>query len=718
MGIEWALVPAPEYIETDEQARGLLRLATRKVEEDPSDFIGFDTETHAKHLPFKVGTKKPLDWMNDTVLFWSLSFRTGDTYRRWCLQQQHFQYFAGLLENPNAQLVAWNAKYDAHVSWNSGIDLWQSNLIDALVLAHMYDENRYDHGLKSCAADYCGLHMTPYKALFDVDVHGNKAVEFKTSLLDLPIEKVVDYASYDAYACLRTAEWLMEQLQAIHIDTSGTTYWDYFLNMERDVTRVLWRMERRGMRIDIDAMKEKLPVIDKEIADLERDIARECGRPDINMDSTKQLAQLFFGEKVDGGMGLKPIKMTKGGERGPQPSVDKEVMGVLAESGIEIADKIVRCRSLKKTRSTYMTTLIDLASYYADGRIHPNFNQMGARTGRLSATVPNSMNMPRPGEDAWGIREAFVAEEGKKLLVSDWEQVEMRIMADRSGDKNMIGAIIDGKDLHSFTVAEMNPDVDYEEVAAAKKADKPNDRQVFLVKMRQDNKGVGFGVIYGAGAPTISVKIEISDADIQRKLDEMDDRKFNRELKYKLKRNPLLSEEKAMIQMGRERVAQEKIDAYFSVFPSVKHFMDRIPEECRWSKDHDIYGNPDPKEWGFVQTLTGRLRRLTDIDHGNRSFRGHAEREAVNSIIQGTAADLAKAAMLRIEDNEELTWLGVRLLNQVHDELVMEVPEENAELAAPIVRECMEHPFGEGDEALCVPIPVDLKIVDRWSQAK
>jgi DNA polymerase I-like protein with 3'-5' exonuclease and polymerase domains len=305
----------------------------------------------------------------------------------------------------------------------------------------------------------------------------------------------------------------------------------------------------------------------------------------------------------------------------------------------------------------------------------------------------------------------------------------------------MIGAIMEGKDLHSFTVALTTPGVKYEEVVAAKKTDpkKQNDRQKWLVRQRQAKKAVGFGIIYGAGPPKISTEIDISEEDWQAKIEEMPQKTFERRVTRLMKNNPLLTEEQAIEQVGRHSVAGDKIAEYFDAFPGVKGFMEQTPVICRHRMHFDEENNPrdwefyprspgaKPTSWsghskpfGYVQTLCGRYRRLEDIDHKNYFYRSEAERQAVNTRIQGSAADITKAAMLRIEHHPELHMMGVMVLNQVHDEIVMEVPEEYAEAAAPIVQHCMEHPFGDGpeDDALSVPIPVDLKIVDNWAEAK
>jgi DNA polymerase-1 len=727
-------VPLPEFVGTDEDARELLRLSLRKIEEDPDDFIGLDTETHGKKIPIR---KKPLDPITDTVTYWSMAYKLGEEYRRWCISQEYFLYFSPLLESPKLNIAGWNLKYDAHIAWNCGINLWNARRpVDGLVLAQLLDENRRSHGLKACAADFVGLQMTPYKSLFDDvrDEHGKKPKEFETSLVELVelgYEDVVsDYASYDGYAHLKTVEWLIERLTNTPIGVDSNL-WEYFLSMEMQFTEQLWRMERRGMHVDLDYLESQIPVINGRINKLEKTINRLAGRP-INISSPKQLAAFFFGED---GLGLDPVKLTAT----QQPSTDEEVMDSLVEAGVEVAQMVVDCRKLIKTRSTYLDALITMANYYEDGRIHPSFNQMGARTGRLSTENPNSQNFPRPDNDEWGIRRAFSAPPGKKLIVADYEQIEMRIMADFSGDKQMIQAIQQGKDLHSFTVAITTPGVKYDEVVAAKKADDPDDRQKWLRGQRQEKKAVGFGIIYGAGPPQISTQIDISDEEWQGKLDEMAQDTFERRVIRLMKKNPLLTEEQAVEQVGKASVAGDKIAEYFEAFPGVKGFMDQTPVICRHRMHYDEENRErkwefkfrlpgakptsesgHSKPFGYVQTLCGRYRRLEDIDHRNYFFRSQAERQAVNTRIQGSAGDITKAAMLRIEHHPVLNMLGVMVINQVHDEIVIEVPEEHAEEVAPIIKHCMENPFGDEpeDAALGVPIPVDLKIVDNWAQAK
>jgi DNA polymerase I-like protein with 3'-5' exonuclease and polymerase domains len=766
------LVPPPVYVGTDEQAQDLLHLSLRKLKEDPEDLFGFDTETTGKTLPVKVGVKRSLDWMSDIVVFWSLAFRYRGEPLRFCIPGEYLQYFSTLLENPQTWLACWNAKYDAHVSYNSGINIWNANVVDGVALAGLHDENKKQRGLKVCAKDWAGLSMTKYEDLFpNRDQFGRKIKEYETSLLELAdqgfLDQVSDYASYDAYCHLETVEWVRDRLKATRIQ-EGYSLWDYYLNMEKDITEVLWRMERRGMFVDREYLKQQLPLIDQEILAIEKEINNAAGRP-INIGSTQQLGAFFFGSKESGGLGLKLAKLTKGGKA----SVDKEVLGLLESSGHKIAQMIVRHRHISKVKSTYITTLVSLAEHYEDRRVHPNFNQFGASTGRFSTDAPNSQNMPRANNDEFGIRKAFTAPPGHKLIIADYEQLEMRVMGHMATDPSMIQAIREGKDLHSFTVSRMVPGVTYEEVVAAKKVkdkDALTDRQKKLLQARQDNKSIGFGIIYGAGPPRIAQAIEIPEADVQARIQRLTEEELaassadirrgktlSGRMERAIKANPLLTPDKAIVLVARQSIAAEKIQAYFDTFPAVHDYMRRIPEECRqsmeweevtegaakprsrprdregnpiadglnydWDMDYWIPGQSEPltrtghtKKFGFVKTLCGRLRRLEDINHSNYAFKSEAERQSVNSTIQGSAADITKGAMLRIERNSKLNFLKVQLLNQIHDELMLQVPEENAEEALPIIVECMEHPFAEGVEALIVPIPVEAKITDSWSE--
>ena len=305
-------------------------------------------------------------------------------------------------------------------------------------------------------------------------------------------------------------------------------------------------------------------------------------------------------------------------------------------------------------------------------------------TGRLSSTDPNIQNIPRPGNDKFMLRHAFVADPGYILIVADYEQLEMRVMAHCSQDKNMLSAIRDGVDLHCYTVSRMFG-VDYEEVISAKRADEPTVEQKKLKELRQAAKAIGFGLIYGIGA---------------RKLGHNLTKDFGR--------------------LVTQQEAKNLMEKYFQVFEGTRFYIKNTKKECKESslvvKDSTIPNSGAGVP--FVNTITGRFRRLPQINARNKFDSSQAERQSVNSIIQGTAADIAKFAMLKVNNDDLLKSLGIELLLQVHDELIFQCPDDPSiiERGKGRIKELMEHPF-DGFE-LDVPIPTTCDYAYSWGDAK
>lgn len=431
------------------------------------------------------------------------------------------------------------------------------------------------------------------------------------------------------------------------------------------------------MMICTGHLKAHIDPLNQEEARILGELAKALGHP-VNPNSPQQLCELFFTE-----LGYTPTKWTKGGKSGVKsPSTDAEVLEGFSHNGCPYSKLILQCRSVVKMRSTYIETPLSLVDH--NQRLHTRLLQNGTVTGRLSSRDPNLQNLPRPNpeNDPCRIREAFVAPPGKVLIVKDYEQLEMRIMAHFSQDPKMINAINNGLDLHCYTVSLMYG-VSYDEVIAAvikKKAKhKLNDREKLLIGYRQAAKATGFGLIYGIGPNKLAIN---------------------------------LTEE-----LGRTVTVDEAVGMiknYFRVFEGVEAFIKRTHAACRESE--------------FVQTIIGRKRRLPEINaKGSKEEDGDinangiaamARRQSVNSIIQGTAADIAKAAMIRCEFDEELKILGVQMLLQIHDELIFEV-DEDPDIIALVdkrITAIMEHPFPGYD--LSVPLPTDGNVVYSWSDAK
>jgi DNA polymerase-1 len=413
---------------------------------------------------------------------------------------------------------------------------------------------------------------------------------------------------------------------AARLDEDGLG--DLFDAVELPMTRVLARMECNGVRVDEGGLAELADEYEQELAQIEAEIHELAGE-EFLVSSPKQLQRILF-EKL----ALPPVKKTKTGY-----STDESVLEQLAVDH-ELPALILAYRHLAKLLSTYVVALPPLMNERT-GRIHPTFNQLGAATGRLSATHPNVQNIPIRSPEGLRIRERFIAADGCLLLSSDYSQVELRLLAHCSGDPALVRAFERGDDIHRQTAAEVQG------IAAEAVTDEERGRA----------KAINFGILYGLSAFGLATQLGIAAGE-----------------------------------------AQETIEAYFDRYGSVREFLDRTVEEAR--------------ECGYTTTLLGRRRYLPDLGSRNRALRQAAERMATNSVLQGSAADLIKKAMVDLDGALAEQGLASRMILQVHDELVFEVPESEAEVMQSLVRERME-----GVMALRVPLVVDLGMGENWRQA-
>lgn len=667
----WNLIPPAEWLETEAQIIEASNYLQHEGAVDASTGmrkLGFDTETTGLH------------YTRDYPLILSLSDGIRRFAAEWEPWGRHPAIKDELLENPRILNILTNAKFDMHMIGNRGVQLLGDTRC-TLIMDWLFDENRWNHDLKTTAREHCGIKMLDFKQVFPM--HKKKkgrpddtaGAAIKRVMADPEgRQRAIEYAGLDAFASVKVHDFLEDRLKRDFL-YDDYSYWQYFLDWEVEFTRTLFNMERRGFKLATGHLRAQIGPMEEDIEELNGQIAHLCGHP-INPNSPKQLAKLFFEE-----LGRTPIKYTKGGKTGiKSPSTDAEVMDRFAEDGCPYAQLIVDIRNLVKTKGTYIETPLELVD--DNLRIHTQLKQHGTVTGRLSSKEPNLQNLPRPGGDSYRIREAFVAEPGKILLVRDYEQLEMRIMAHFSQDPRMIQAIRDGLDLHCYTVSLMYG-VEYSEVAAAKKKSKDEltERDIMLLGYRQAAKATGFGLIYGIGA-----------------------KKLGLGLGKELGREYSVKESKALIR------------SYFDIFTGVEAFIKGTHKACKQDE--------------FVRTLLGRKRRLPMINAGGgrRSKDGDdvntsgiaamAQRQSVNSIVQGSAADIAKAAMLKCEADQELKTLGSEMLMQVHDELIFEVwdtPEHRA-LTDKRVKQIMENPFG--DFQLSVPIPTSGDFAYTWADAK
>ncbi len=401
-----------------------------------------------------------------------------------------------------------------------------------------------------------------------------------------------------------------------------------FSEIEMPLMKVLAEMEYTGVLVDKEMLQQYSVELNKNVEELTDEIMELSGE-EFNINSTKQLGKILF-EKLN----LPVIRETKNGY-----STDADVLEKLKDEH-PIVEKILEYRTLSKLKATYVEGLLPLINQETK-RIHAKFNQTVTATGRISCTDPNLQNIPIRTEIGRQLRKIFVAPAGSKLIDADYSQIELRILAHISGDKNMIEAFNNNQDIHAITASQVF-DVPLEEVTK---------------QMRSEAKAVNFGIVYG-----------ISD--------------------FGLGANIGISRKKAKIY----------IEKYFEKYPGIKKFMTDTVETC--------------KEKGFVETLWGRRRYVPEISSNNYNVRQFGERVAMNAPIQGTAADVIKIAMINIQKALEKNNMKSKLILQVHDELIIEAPDEEVEKAKGILVNEMENVI-----KLSIPLKVEAEVGKNWFEA-
>ena len=398
--------------------------------------------------------------------------------------------------------------------------------------------------------------------------------------------------------------------------------------VERPLVRALVRMELIGVRVDRGYLESLQAEFTEETERLDREIQDLAGHP-FTVNSTKQLRTVLFDE-----LGLAPQKKTKTGYSTDAASLEK----LLGQH--PIIEKLLRYREVEKLRSTYGEGLLEHIA--ADGRIHASFNQTVARTGRLSSDQPNLHNIPIRTEEGRRFRRAFVPDEGWWLLIADYNQIELRVIAHLAEDPGLIEAFTTGRDIHTTTAARIYG-VEPEAVTIAQ---------------RSKAKMVSYGLAYGMESFGLAQRLNIP-------VDE----------------------------------AAQILNAYFEVFPNVKRYMTRTVAEAR--------------DRGYTETLFGRRRQIPELSSSNFRIRQAGERQAMNAGIQGLAADIFKLAIVRLDQALEQEGLQSRLILQVHDEVILEVPDEERARAEELTLDAMR-----GAADLNVPLDVNVAWGRSWAEGK
>ena len=578
-----------------------------------ADAFAFDTETTS------------LDYMAARIVGVSFAVQAGEAAYvpfghdypgapKQLTENQVLGALKPLLEDAKQAKIGQNLKYDAHVLANHGIHM--AGIAEDTMLESYVLDSTQRHDMDSMA-----LRLLGHETIHFEDIAGKGAKQLTFNEIDL--EQAGPYAAEDADITLQIHQKLSAQLKA------EKKLMSVYRDIELPLLPVLQKIERNGVKVDVPMLKQQSKQLAKRIVDIEKQAFDVAGES-FNLASPKQIQAILFDKQQ-----LPVIRKTPKG----QPSTAEDVLQELA-TDYELPKLILEHRSMSKLKSTYTDKLPEQVDKET-GRVHTSYNQTVAATGRLSSTDPNLQNIPVRSEEGRRIRQAFIAEKGNCLLAADYSQIELRIMAHLSQDKNLLKAFGEGLDIHKATAAEVFgvsvDDVDSNQRRAA--------------------KAINFGLIYGMSAFGLAKQLGI----------------------------------------GRYE-AQEYVDLYFARYPGVKAYMDSTRAMA-----HDQ---------GYVETVFGRRLYLPEINSRNGQRRQYAERTAINAPMQGTAADIIKRAMIDVDQALTAKKLDARVVMQVHDELVVEVAEKQADKLAKLLHSSME-----SAAELSVPLIVDVGKGKNWDEA-
>ncbi|WP_250473774.1 DNA polymerase I [Caballeronia sp. GAFFF1] len=518
------------------------------------------------------------------------------------------------LEDASKKKVGQHLKYDEQVLANHGIEL-NGVEHDTLLQSYVLESHR-PHDMDNLALRHLGVKTIKYE-----DVAGKGAAQIGFD--EVALEKAAEYAAEDADVTFRLHQTLYPQVA----EEEGLLR--VYRDIEMPTARVLRKMERNGVLIDREKLDAQSNEIAKRLIELQTEAYEHAGG-EFNLGSPKQIGQIFF-EKLQ----LPVVKKTPSGA----PSTDEEVLQKLAED-YPLPKVLLEHRALSKLKSTYTDKLPRMVNP-STGRVHTNYAQAVAVTGRLSSNEPNLQNIPVRTGEGRRIREAFIAPPGSKIVSADYSQIELRIMAHISGDASLMRAFTQGEDVHRATASE---------VFSVTPLEVDNDQ-------RRIAKVINFGLIYGMSSFGLASNLGIT-----------------------------------------RDAAKLYIDRYFARYPGVAAYMETTRVTAKMN--------------GFVETVFGRRLWLPEINGGSGPRRQAAERAAINAPMQGTAADLIKLSMIAVQDWIEKAGMRTKMIMQVHDELVLEVPEEEL----PDVRKRLPELMC-GVAELKVPLVAEVGVGNNWEEA-
>ncbi len=522
-----------------------------------------------------------------------------------------------LLEDPSIKKIGQNIKYDFIVLYREGITI--SPMEDTMLMSYVLDAGKNRHNMDTLSELHLGHKTIAFK---DLVGSGKKEINFS----DVEIEKAKDYAAEDADITFRLYKKFLKNLKLEKM----INIYEIF---EKPMIEILAFMEMKGIKIDTNFLKSLSLKFEKKIEKLEKEIFK-IAKKEFNIGSPKQLGDIIYNDlKIAG------LKKTKKGSFATSASVLED----LAFKGHKFPQLVLDWRQVSKLKNTYSDALPKHLNPRSN-RVHTSFLLAATTTGRLASSDPNLQNIPIKSEDGRDIRKAFVAEKDHTLISADYNQIEMRILADLAGVKELKKAFKNNEDIHSLTASQIfNIDI--------KKVDQDQRRKA---------KAINFGIIYGISQYGLAKQINVSNYE-----------------------------------------AEEFLNAYFAKFPEIKIYMDSTIKFCRKS--------------GYVNNIFGRRSHFNAINDKNFNVRNFQERAAINAPIQGSASEIMRLAMIRLQKNlNQNKKLKSKMLLQIHDELIFEVPKNEVDEMTKIIKKEMTSVSESEHHSFSTPLTVDINIGDNW----
>ena len=522
-----------------------------------------------------------------------------------------------LLEDPSIKKIGQNIKFDFIVFFKHGINM--TSMEDTMLMSYVLDAGKNRHNMDTLSEIHLNHKTISFKDLVGT---GKKEINFS----EVDVEKAKDYAAEDADITFRLYKKFQKSLK----DEKMINIYEIF---EKPLLKILAFMEIEGVKIDNKFLKSLSTKFEKKIVKIQNEVFK-ISKKEFNIASPKQLGEILYND-----LKIADLKKTKKGSFATSASVLED----LAFKGHKFPQLVLDWRQVSKLKNTYSDSLPEHINPNTQ-RVHTSFLLAATTTGRLASSDPNLQNIPIKSEDGKDIRKAFIAKKDHVLISSDYNQIEMRILADLADVKGLKKAFKNNEDIHSLTASQIfNVDIK-----------KVNQDQ------RRKAKAINFGIIYGISQYGLAKQINVTNHE-----------------------------------------AEEFLNAYFLKFPEIKIYMDRTIKFCRKS--------------GFVNNIFGRRSHFININDKNYNIRNFQERAAINAPIQGSAAEIMRLAMIRLDKKlSDQKNQNTKMLLQIHDELIFETPKEEAKRISKIIIDEMSSVVKSEQHSFSIPLTVDLNTGENW----